>query len=41
MPEEFFTVPLMGCNATVNPRSIESVETDMPEDFWEWLKEGV
>ena len=41
VPEEFLIVPLMGCNATVNPRSIESVETDMPEDFWEWLKEGV
>ena len=41
VPKEFLIVPLMGCNATVNPRSIEHVDAEMSEDFWEWLKEGV
>jgi hypothetical protein len=36
-PKEFLEVPLMGCNSTVDVRSIERVEAEMPEDFWEWL----
>lgn len=30
-------VPLMGCNSTVDVRSIEAVEGEMPEEFWDWL----
>ena len=41
VPKEFLIVPLMGCNSTVNPRSIENVEREMHEDFWAWLKEGI
>lgn len=37
---EFLQVPLMGCNRTVNVRSLETVEESMPEEFWEWLKQG-
>jgi hypothetical protein len=40
VPKEFLIVPLMACNSTVNPRSIENVERAMHEDFWAWLKEG-
>lgn len=31
-------VPLLGCNDTVNLRSVERVEGEMPKEFWEWLK---
>lgn len=40
VPDEFLIVPLMGCNSTVNARSIEMVEERMPQEFWEWLKVG-
>lgn len=32
-------VPLMGCNATVNVRTLEQVEEAMPPEFWEWLEQ--
>lgn len=31
-------VPLMGCNATVNMRSLTQVDDGMPQDFWVWLE---
>lgn len=34
---EVIEVPLMGCNSTVDVRSIEAVEGDMPQEFWDWL----
>lgn len=33
-------VPLLGCNSTVNIRSIEQVDENMPEEFWQWLKKA-
>jgi hypothetical protein len=33
-------VPLMGCNSTVDVRTIEQVADQMPEDFYDWLGEG-
>jgi len=30
-------VPLMGCFSTVNIKSMEKVEEQMPEEFFEWL----
>jgi len=30
-------VPLMGCNATVNIRAMDTVEDQMPEEFFDWL----
>jgi hypothetical protein len=35
--EEIIEVPLMGCNATVDTRSIEQIEGQMPEEFFTWL----
>lgn len=32
-------VPLMGCNSTVDTRSIAQVEAEMPEEFYVWLNE--
>jgi len=37
-PKEILRVPLMGCVATVNVRSLEKVEAEMPVEFWDWLK---
>ena len=37
--EEIIEVPLMGCNATVDTRSIEQVEEQIPEEFFKWLGE--
>lgn len=34
---DILEVPLMGCNSTVDIRSIEQVEDAMPEDFYAWL----
>jgi len=31
-------VPLMGCNSTVNVRTLEQVEKAMPPEFWKWLE---
>lgn len=36
--EEIIEVPLMACNSTVNKKSIEAVEDEMPEEFYQWLK---
>lgn len=36
--EEIIEVPLMGCNSTVDVKSIESVENAMPKEFYEWLE---
>ena len=32
-------VPLMGCNSTVDMKSIETVVRAMPKEFWEWMGE--
>ncbi|GAA5188927.1 hypothetical protein [Ferrimonas gelatinilytica] len=36
--DQIIEVPLMGCNSTVDIKSIESIEGEMPEDFYDWLK---
>ena len=33
-------VPLLGCNSTVNIRSIEQINENMPEEFWQWLRKA-
>ncbi len=35
--EQVIVVPLMACNATVDIKSMETVEAEMPEAFWNWL----
>ena len=35
---EEIEVPLMGCNSTVDIRTIEAVEEEMPEEFHAWLQ---
>jgi len=35
--ENTIEVPLMGCNSTVDIKSIEAVEDEMPEEFYQWL----
>ena len=35
---EVIEVPLMGCNSTVDIRTIEAVEDAMPEEFHTWLE---
>ena len=39
-PRDFLEVPLMGCNSTVNSRTLKQVEDAMPKDFWAWMAEG-
>lgn len=34
---EVITVPLMGCNSTVDIRTIDQVNADMPDEFHAWL----
>ena len=34
---EVITVPLMGCNSTVNMKKHKDIEAVMPSDFWDWL----
>ncbi|MES1979708.1 MAG: hypothetical protein V4451_16840 [Pseudomonadota bacterium] len=34
-------MPMMGCQATVNLRSMEKVEESLPPEFFAWLGEGV
>lgn len=34
---DIIEVPLMGCNATVDIRTMDKVEAEMPEAFWDWL----
>lgn len=36
--EQVIEVPLMACNSTVDIRSIEAVEDEMPGEFYEWLE---
>ncbi len=36
--EEIIEVPLMGCNSTVDVKSIEAVEDEMSEEFYKWLE---
>ena len=36
--ERVIEVPLMGCNSTVHIRSVEAVEAEMPDAFYEWLE---
>ena len=35
--QEVIEVPLMACNATVDFRTIEAVEDQMPQEFFTWL----
>jgi hypothetical protein len=35
--DEVIEVPLMGCNSTVDIKNIETVESEMPEEFYRWL----
>lgn len=35
--DEIIEVPLMGCNSTVDIKTIEKVEDEMPEEFYQWL----
>ena len=35
--QQVLEVPLMGCNSTVNIKSMDTVEDQMPEAFFEWL----
>lgn len=35
--KEIIEVPLMGCNSTVDIKSMEDVEGEMPESFFNWL----
>ena len=34
---DIIEVPLMGCNSTVDVKSMESVEGEMPDEFFAWL----
>lgn len=35
--DQIIEVPLMGCNSTVDIRTIKQVEEDMPPEFYSWL----
>lgn len=35
--QEIIELPLMGCNSTVDIRTIEQVEAQMPTGFFDWL----
>lgn len=39
-PAAEIEVPLMGCNSTVDVRSIEVVESSMSAEFWDWMRSG-
>jgi hypothetical protein len=39
--EEIIEVPLMGANSTVDVRTIEQVEGEMPGSFYTWLNYGL
>jgi hypothetical protein len=39
--DQIIEVPLMGCNSTVDVRTIEQVEAEMPVDFFSWLNQPV
>lgn len=34
---EEIEVPLIGCNSTVDIKSMDLVEQEMPDEFWNWL----
>ena len=36
--EKVIEVPLMACNSTVDIKPIETVENEMPEEFYNWLE---
>jgi hypothetical protein len=36
--DEVIEVPLMGCNSTVDVKSMAMIEREMPEEFYDWLK---
>jgi hypothetical protein len=36
--ENIIEVPLMGCNSTVDIKSMETVEDEMPDEFYQWLQ---
>jgi hypothetical protein len=36
--EDIIEVPLMACNSTVDIKTIEQLEPEMPEQFFKWLK---
>lgn len=38
--EQVIEVPLMGCNSTVDVKTIEQVEAEMPSEFYLWLNHG-
>lgn len=38
--DQVIEVPLMGCQSTVNLRSMESVEAAMSEEFFAWIEEA-
>ena len=35
--EQILEVPLMGCNSTVDVRTLEVVDRELHPDFWKWL----
>lgn len=37
--DKIIEVPLMGCNSTVDIKSVEDVENVMPANFYKWLEE--
>ena len=37
--DQVIEVPLLGCNSTVDIRGIEAVEAEMPDEFYQWLKD--
>lgn len=37
--DEIIEVPLMGCNSTVDIKSMPTVEASMPSEFFSWLAE--
>jgi hypothetical protein len=39
--DQIFEVPLMACNSTVDVRTIERVEAEMPIEFFSWLNQPV
>jgi len=36
--DEVIEVPLMACSSTINVRTIEAIEDEMPEEFYTWLE---
>lgn len=38
--DQVIEVPLMGCNSTIDIRTTEQVEDEMPQEFYSWLGEG-